>query len=206
MALVVVLLLIAVATGRANAIFAIIGAAIAAAWRMAPLLLRFAPQLKGLFKQFTGSPATAPDSSVSTRSLVMTLDHSTGEFDGRITTGDFEGRNLSSLSLTELQQFAKYCQHKDPEAIKLVSAFAARYRPDWPFESQPGHSANTGDMSTDEALSILGLESNASEEDIVLAHRKLMAKLHPDKGGSDYLATKINQAKDYLIKHRKTQR
>ena len=60
-------------------------------------------------------------------------------------------------------------------------------------------------MSTDEALSILGLQSDASEEDIVLAHRKLMAKLHPDKGGSDYLATKINQAKDYLIKHRKTQ-
>lgn len=206
LAVFIVLLLLAVATGRANAIFAVIGAAIAAIWRMAPLILRFAPQLRGLFKQFTaGASGAHADSSVRTRTLIMSLDHDSGEFDGNITQGEYSGRNLSSLSRTELQQFADFCRQHDPEALKLIAAFVARYHPDWQAGPQSPPQNTSSDMSTEEALSILGLDDNASEDDIVLAHRRLMAKLHPDKGGNDYLATKINQAKDYLIKHRQAQ-
>ena len=46
---------------------------------------------------------------------------------------------------------------------------------------------------------MLGLAEDASADDIVAAHRKLMQKLHPDRGGNDYLASKINQAKDFLL-------
>jgi curved DNA-binding protein CbpA len=49
------------------------------------------------------------------------------------------------------------------------------------------------------ALEVLGLEEGASEEDIIQAHRRLIQKCHPDKGGSEYLAVQLNKAKDILI-------
>ena len=46
---------------------------------------------------------------------------------------------------------------------------------------------------------MLGLQEGASDDDIRAAHRKLILQTHPDKGGSDYLASKINEAKDVLL-------
>ncbi len=58
---------------------------------------------------------------------------------------------------------------------------------------------NNKSMSVDEARDVLGITSLASKEEIIMAHRKLMQKMHPDRGGSDYLAAKINQAKKVLL-------
>ncbi|HWA89211.1 MAG TPA: DnaJ domain-containing protein [Rhizomicrobium sp.] len=54
-------------------------------------------------------------------------------------------------------------------------------------------------MSRAEALNVLGLPSDAQEDDIRAAHRRLILQNHPDKGGSDYLASKVNEAKDVLL-------
>lgn len=65
-------------------------------------------------------------------------------------------------------------------------------------QSVPVHS--TANLTVDEAYEVLGLASGASHDEIIEAHRKLMQKFHPDRGGNDYLAARINQAKDLLLK------
>ena len=62
-----------------------------------------------------------------------------------------------------------------------------------------GKSDPSGKLSEEEAIKILGLEKPYTEEQIIHSHRRLMAKVHPDKGGNDYLAARINEAKELLI-------
>lgn len=54
-------------------------------------------------------------------------------------------------------------------------------------------------MSTEEAMEVLGLKPGYSREDVIQAHRRMMQKVHPDRGGSDYLAAQINRAKETLL-------
>ncbi len=195
---------LAVATGRANAIFALIGGLVAAAWRMAPLLMRFYPQIRQLLDRF-GVPAASStgSSKVNTATLSMSLDHKSGRIDGDITAGQFKGRTLSSLSLEELKTLYAICQTQDTDALRLLQAFIQREYPDaaeqWSETDQQSGVEKDPDMSIDEAWDILGLVQGATKEDIVNSHRKLMSRLHPDKGGSTFLAARVNKAKDRLL-------
>ena len=205
-----IIFLVLAVTGRAPALFAILGAAMTQAMRFGPLLFRFMPSLK---KSFTDSvnPGGANQSQVVTDTLKMTLDHGTGAMDGEVLTGSLAGRKLQSLTLEELKALYGYCQQHDAEASRLLMSFIARERADtWDGEA---HSAGGGShgggvpsqsaMDKHEAMAILGLEEPFTQKDITTAHRSLMGKFHPDKGGNTYLATKLNTARDMLLESTK---
>ena len=208
--------MVAAVTGKAHFIFALIGAAMTMVMRFLPLVLRFAPSLAQLFnKHRVNNPGQGQQSKVQTAYLDMTLDHDSGQMSGHVLSGQHAGRQLDSLSPDELRQLFDECTANDPESARLLQAWVARTYSDeghsndqWREAAGGGAGSNTGGgsgsnatPSITEARDILGLDDSASRQDVVDAHRRLMIKMHPDKGGSNYLAAKINAAKEVLLKH-----
>lgn len=142
-------------------------------------------------------------SSVRTKILAMELDHDSGNMDGEVLAGEFAGRRLSDLSLEELSALMGECSAAGDQSQALLEAYLDRAHPDWregAGDDSTSQAGGTGaKMSVGEAYEILGLEPGAGEEDIIAAHRRMMKQYHPDQGGSDYLAARINQAKDLLL-------
>jgi len=195
------------ATGRLNWIAA-------AAFALLPLLrrgwvlLRYLPFMRGLYARYQAGqgqrpPAGGQQSTVETRFLRMSLDHDSGDMDGEVLEGPYEGRILSQMPREALLDLLGQCRAADDDSTALLEAYLDRHHGDWrerPEARQPHTDSTSGPMSEEEARAILGVEADATEEEIVQAHRRLMHKLHPDRGGSDYLAAKINLAKDCLLK------
>ncbi len=142
-------------------------------------------------------------SRVTTSQIAMTLDHDTGAMDGEVLAGPFKGRNLTSLSFDEIVTLHAQCAKAPDQSRALLEAWIDRVRPEWRERWQSQHGATSppasGRMSRKEAYAILGLEEGAAPDQIKSAHRRLMKTVHPDLGGSDYLAAKINEAKDLLL-------
>ena len=133
----------------------------------------------------------------------MTLNHDSGDINGEVLAGQFKGSTLDQLNLEALLQLLGECQD-DEESVALLQAYLDRvYADTWKQQAgargQQQASSEPGEISREEALQILGLSSDADEAEIIETHRRLMQKLHPDRGGSDYLAARINLAKDTLL-------
>ncbi len=205
-----ILLILAVITGRANAIFALIGGLIASAFRFAPIVLKFYPQIRELLYKFgIEAPAGPGSSRVRTATLNASVDPLSGRIEGEITVGQYKGQRLSAMSIGDIRSYYLQIVETDPQALRLIEAFVQREYPDQ-FQSgewnksrhHSGESDTTNSntsMSVTEAREILGVGDSASKQEITYAHRKLMARLHPDKGGSTFLATRVNLAKDTLL-------
>jgi hypothetical protein len=134
----------------------------------------------------------------------MQLEMATGEIRGTVLAGRFAGRDLGSMTLDELFLLYRDCTREDRDSATLLEAYLDRiHGTDWRSRAGKSGSApvETGNMTRAEAYEILGLSADASRDAIIQAHRRLMQKLHPDRGGSDYLAAKINGAKDLLLGH-----
>jgi hypothetical protein len=171
--------------------------------------------LPKLLRARTGSAAADDDaaeagrrSSVRTAILHMELDHDSGDLRGRVLAGPFAGRDLARLTADDLRQLWRDLR-SDPESRALLEAYLDRRDPFWREDlngdtaSGHGGAAAAGAMTEQEAYKILGLEPGVGETEIRDAHRRLMKAVHPDHGGSTFLAAKINEAKDRLIgKHR----
>jgi hypothetical protein len=156
--------------------------------------LRALPLLQ-MLSRFKTSP-----SQFRTKSLAVEVNFSTRHMDGEVLDGEFAGRRLSELSADEAKVLSDSLRETDRESYVLLQAYLVRNGRGGDEQSQQDStSTRFSDLSNEEALKILGLEPGASKEDIGKAHKRLMQRLHPDRGGSDYLAAKINAAKDQLL-------
>lgn len=151
-------------------------------------------------------PSPGQASEVNTRFISMTLDHDSGEMSGVVLDGSFRGARLEDLELPKLVELWQECAAEDPESAAVLEAYLDRTQgADWRGMAGAGEGETAtaaGPMSETEALEILGLEADADKEEIVAAHHKLLRKIHPDAGGSNYLAAKINAAKELLLQLR----
>ncbi len=150
----------------------------------------------------SGKARAGQTTNVRTDWLAMELDHDTGEMGGHILKGAFAGRDLNSLAQADALAFYREAGLADPESARLIEAWLDRRFPDWRTFAQADENPNgraAAGMSRAEALKVLGLTEGASADDIRAAHKRLMKQVHPDRGGSDYLASKINEAKDVLL-------
>ena len=167
----------------------------------APLLGR----LRGLIDRFRPAPA-GRSSTVATEYLRMHLDHDTGAMTGTVLRGNLAGMRLEELDLPRLLALLRECRAEDERGARLLEAYLDRLHPDWRSamgaEAAGGGGAGSSAMTEAEAYAILGLSPGAGEDAIKEAHRSLMMKLHPDHGGTDYLATQINRARDLLLGRR----
>lgn len=172
-------------------------------------------RLPGLRFPTGAGPTSGQASNVETEYLRMTLSHDSGVMTGTVLRGAFAGQELGELTLDQLVALMSECTREDPGSAQLLETYLERtVGPDWRDQAQGGATGDAEDgrsskwgggasantpMTSEEAREILGVPPGASSDEIKEAHRRLMLKVHPDQGGSTYLAAKINQAKDILL-------
>ena len=152
--------------------------------------------------QTTKGSASGQISEVETRYLRMILEHDTGNMTGEVLAGDYAGRRVEEMACEQLISLLKVCRQDEKESARLIEAYLDREFANWREEAKNHDSSGPfpgGNMEREEALQVLGLQEGVSEYDIREAHRRLIAGMHPDHGGSDYLAAQINHAKDVLL-------
>ena len=153
-----------------------------------------------------GQKSSGQVSRVRSNFVEMTLDHDSGAMSGTIVAGRLKGASLDTLERSVL---VGLLAEFDEESRNLLAAYLDRRHPRWREDVDDGATAGhrsptrSGKMSEEEAYQILGLQPGASADDIGRAHRSLMKKLHPDQGGSTYLAARVNEAKDVLLQRRR---
>lgn len=189
-------------TALAVAAFFVARGAVPLAAPLALLGLWLLSAAGGGFRRAGGSSA-GRSSHIVTDHLEMRLDLETGQISGRVLKGLFAGRSIESLEPEELALLWQDCRIADPQSAQILETYLDQMHPTWRDDVRRGEERLSdgpdGRMSIAEAYKILGLTSAATREDVRRAHRELMLKLHPDRGGSTYLAAKINEAKDVLL-------
>jgi hypothetical protein len=194
----IALVVVLTVTGRMHWVGAAITGAFVFLRQILPWVIRALPFLNKLRERNTQSG----QSSIQTNHLSATLDHGSGHIEGKIIEGPHKGWLLSELSIMQLEDLLTHYQTEDEESAELLEAYIDQRRQQADQNTEQQRTANraASDQSARaEALAILGLDEGSTEEEVVAAHRSLIQKLHPDRGGNDFLAAKINQAKDILL-------
>ncbi|HRH79198.1 MAG TPA: hypothetical protein PK129_17785 [Cellvibrionaceae bacterium] len=184
------LLLIGVFTGKVHWL----GAAAAAAFA----LLR-----TGFFTGLTlGRFWLAKNGGVArftTEHIAAELDVNQMNLNGHIKQGLYANYRLDQLDKSQLEELLEYYQSRDKKSYYLIKTLLQRrgfYSEHTRQEPSP-----PGVSDLQEAMDILGLSGTPTKSDVLAAHRRLIHKLHPDRGGSDFLASQVNAARDQLLKY-----
>jgi hypothetical protein len=157
----------------------------------------------GLLRQWGVVPARL--SRHQTESLMIEINQDSGDVSGTILKGQQQGKTLDELDKAALVDFARTCAGTDPNALGLLEVYFDRRFPGWredlkaDLDARRSGGIRAGVMTPQEAYEILGLKAGATGEEIRAAHRTLIKKLHPDQGGSTYLAARVNEARDLLL-------
>ena len=181
-------------------------------WIAAAFLIPYLLRRRGMrgWAQASKPRTEGQRSTVRTRFVAMELDHDTGDMDGEVLEGPHRGRRLSDLDLDSLLDLLHLAYNEDSQSAQVIQSYLDRVHGDeWQERAGEAGSAGggsnsaakpgTSQMTRDEAYEVLGLQPGAGEDEIRAAHRRLIREYHPDTGGSDYLAAKINEAKDLLL-------
>jgi len=205
----IALVVLLAVTGRLHFIFGLLAF-------LLPLLRRMLPSLlMGRMAGAGGAKAKAGNQShVASDILDMSLDHDSGIMSGSILKGPMKGRELADLGESEFLELLQYCREQDQDSARLLETYLdRRFGDSWRADDDAGadradedNSGQSGDstraggpLTINEAQDILGVEPGASRDEIIRAHRRMMQKMHPDRGGSNYLAARINEAKERLL-------
>jgi hypothetical protein len=163
--------------------------------------------LPGPWRRFQPQPGRF--SRIRSAMIEMEIDHTSGAVEGSILVGALAGRRLSSLDPQSLRRLYEECSAHDPQGVPLLEAYLDRRFAGWRENAQGDRDTRTrthaqsGVMTKEEAYQILGLQPGAGLDEIRKAHRTLMKRLHPDHGGTAYLAARINEAREVLLgRHR----
>jgi len=207
-ALVVVVLIGLGLTGRLHPVMASIGVVLAMFVRALPVLMRLfqAVNLWKAVKAMLGvasvqaGPKSGGKSQIDSAFLTMTLDHDSGELDGTIKKGAFKGQLLSTLSREALAALQTEVA-SDIDSSELLNSFLERYYGENPSDSNAAQRPSN-ELNATDALTLLELGPDPTHEEIIKAHRRLMQIHHPDRGGSNTMAARLNAAKDLLLRER----
>ena len=142
---------------------------------------------------------------IKTPYLDIKINLRNGHIDGKVLQGEFAECMLSTLDQLQLDKLLEALRNVDREGTMLLQAYLARrfgasgQRGEGQQQYQQQQSQGSSGLTKQEAWQILGLEPEANQDAIIKAHKRLIQKLHPDRGGNDYLAAKVNAAKDTLL-------
>lgn len=187
-------LVLMLVTGRLHWLFAVL----AGLWPLAARLLPLVRAWPWLRRWLGRTPTGMKDSGNRLRARLLTLTLEDGNaLTGEVHASPWRGAQLQDLSLEQLQELLRYCEARDTASASLLRAFLDRqHGAAWHGR---GPQADAGPITREEACAILAVPPDADRDAIVAAHRRLMQRLHPDRGGSDYLAGRINAAKRRLL-------
>lgn len=194
-----------VVTGRAHWL----AAAVAGLLPLAKSLLVLGARSMPLFNLWQRHSSSQFGPRIKTPYLDIKINLRNGHIDGKVLQGEFAECMLSTLDRLQLDKLLEALRNVDREGTMLLQAYLARRfgasgqrgerQQDYQQQYQRQQSQSSGGVTKQEAWQILGLEPEANKDTIIKAHKRLIQKLHPDRGGNDYLAAKVNAAKDVLL-------